>query len=145
MTASAAIWWRVGPALAATGRRVVAVDLPGHGRTGHWTGRQRFRETAADLAAFDPRRPGSTEPTLQVIGHSWGAMVAAALPVAGLRPGHARAAGPAGHPRDAIIGAMADDPSRGGLPASIAEAVAGDRGARTRLDRAAMSGPRRRR
>ena len=32
VTASAAIWWRVGPALAATGRRVVAPDLPGHGR-----------------------------------------------------------------------------------------------------------------
>ena len=29
VTASSRIWWRVGPALAATGRRVVAVDLPG--------------------------------------------------------------------------------------------------------------------
>src|SRR5712672_2940574 len=38
VTASSRIWWRVGSALAASGRRVVAVDLPGHGRTGHWTG-----------------------------------------------------------------------------------------------------------
>ena len=29
VTASARIWWRVGPALAATGRRVVAVDQAG--------------------------------------------------------------------------------------------------------------------
>src|SRR4029077_7881039 len=38
VTACAAIWWRGGPSLAATGRRVLALDLPGHGRTGHWTG-----------------------------------------------------------------------------------------------------------
>src|SRR5262245_26714715 len=52
VTASAAIWWRVGPRLAATGRRVVAVDLPGHGWTGHWSGRHLLRQTAEDLAAF---------------------------------------------------------------------------------------------
>ena len=51
ITASARIWWRVGPALAASGRHVVAVDLPGHGQTGHWAGRHRFRDTAADVAA----------------------------------------------------------------------------------------------
>ncbi len=38
LTASAAIWWRVGPALAAAGWRVVAPDLPGHGATGAWAG-----------------------------------------------------------------------------------------------------------
>ena len=85
VTASAAIWWRVGPALAATGRRVVAVDLPGHGQTGHWTGHGAFRETAADLVEF-ARAAGLATPDLQVVAHSWGAMVAVNLPAAGLRP-----------------------------------------------------------
>ena len=85
VTASAAIWWRVGPALAATGRRVLAPDLPGHGRTGHWTGRHRFADMAADVAAW-VRAAGLDRPDLQVIGHSYGAMIAAHLPAAGLRP-----------------------------------------------------------
>ncbi len=85
VTSSAATWWRVGPALAANGRRVVAVDLPGHGHTGHWQGHHRFRDNAADLVAF-VRAADLERDDLQVIGHSWGAMTAAALPVAGLRP-----------------------------------------------------------
>src|SRR6185503_14286140 len=85
VTSSAAVWWRVGPALAATGRHVVAVDQAGHGRTGHWQGHHRFRDNAADIAAFI-RAAGLDRPALQVIGHSWGAMTAAALPAAGLRP-----------------------------------------------------------
>jgi pimeloyl-ACP methyl ester carboxylesterase len=85
VTSSAGTWWRVGPALAADGRRVVAVDLPGHGRTGHWTGLPAFADTAQSVAAF-AGATGLDEPGLQVIGHSWGAMVAAALPSAGLRP-----------------------------------------------------------
>ena len=85
VTASAAIWWRVAPALAATGRRVLAPDLPGHGRTGHWTGRHRFADMAQDVAAWI-RAAGLDRPTLQVIGHSYGAMTAAHLPAAGLRP-----------------------------------------------------------
>ena len=52
VTASARIWWRLGPAIAASGRRVIAVDLPGHGRTGNWTGHHRFRDNAADVAAW---------------------------------------------------------------------------------------------
>jgi len=85
VTASAAIWWRVGPALAATGRRVLAADLPGHGRTGHWTGRHRFPDMATDVAAWI-RAAGVDRPDLQVIGHSYGAMIAAHLPAAGVRP-----------------------------------------------------------
>lgn len=85
VTSSAANWWRLGPALAATGRRVVAVDLPGHGRTGHWQGHHRFRDNAVDVAAFI-RAAGLARDDLQVVGHSWGAMTAAALPSAGLRP-----------------------------------------------------------
>src|SRR6476659_7981003 len=52
VTSSAATWWRIGPALAATGRYVVAVDLPGHGLTGSWRGHHRFRDNARDIAAF---------------------------------------------------------------------------------------------
>jgi pimeloyl-ACP methyl ester carboxylesterase len=85
VTSSAANWWRVGPALAASGRRVVALDLPGHGRTGHWTGHHRFRDNARDVAAA-VQASELDRPELQVIGHSWGAMTAAALPIAGLRP-----------------------------------------------------------
>jgi pimeloyl-ACP methyl ester carboxylesterase len=85
VTSSAAIWWRVGPAIAASDRRVTAVDQAGHGRTGHWQGHHRFRDNAADIAAFI-RTAGLDRPDLQVIGHSWGAMTAAALPTAGIRP-----------------------------------------------------------
>jgi pimeloyl-ACP methyl ester carboxylesterase len=85
VTSSAAVWWRVAPALAAAGRRVVAVDQAGHGRTGHWGGHHRLRDNAADLAAF-VRAAGLDRPDLQVAGHSWGAVSASALPAVGLRP-----------------------------------------------------------
>ena len=97
VTASARIWWRVGPALAATGRRVVAPDLPGHGLTGHWTGHHRFRDNAADVAAWI-RAAGLDVPDLQVVGHSWGAMTAAALPLRRDPAGDARPARSAGRP-----------------------------------------------
>jgi pimeloyl-ACP methyl ester carboxylesterase len=85
VTSSAAVWWRLGPALAATGRRVTAVDQAGHGLTGHWQGHYRFRDNARDIAAFI-RAAGLDRPDLQVIGHSWGAVTAAALPTAAIRP-----------------------------------------------------------
>ena len=46
VTSSSETFWQVGPTLAASGLSVVAVDLPGHGRTGGWRGRHRFIETA---------------------------------------------------------------------------------------------------
>jgi pimeloyl-ACP methyl ester carboxylesterase len=85
VTSNAGIWWRVAPALAASGRHVIAVDLPGHGRTQAWRGRHRFAETAEDVAGFI-RAAGLDRPDLAVVGHSWGAMVTAQLPGAGLRP-----------------------------------------------------------
>jgi pimeloyl-ACP methyl ester carboxylesterase len=85
VTSSSGTWWRVGPALAAGGRQVVAPDLPGHGRTGHWTGRHHFRDTAAEVAAL-VHTLDIDRPDLEIVGHSWGAMIAAALPSAGIRP-----------------------------------------------------------
>jgi pimeloyl-ACP methyl ester carboxylesterase len=85
VTSDADTFWRVGPAIAATGRHVLAVDLPGHGRTGDWRGRHRFAETAEELVAF-ASAAGIAGPDLAVLGHSWGAMIAAALPAAGLVP-----------------------------------------------------------
>ena len=85
VTSNAGIWWRVGPALAASGRRVTAVDLPGHGPSPTWSGKHRFDETAAELATFIGAA-GLHGPGLAVVGHSWGAMVAAHLPGTGIRP-----------------------------------------------------------
>jgi pimeloyl-ACP methyl ester carboxylesterase len=85
VTSAAGIFWRVAPALAAGGRRVMTVDLPGHGETGTWQGRHRFADTAADLAGFI-RAAGLDVPELDVLGHSWGGMVVAGLPRAGVVP-----------------------------------------------------------
>jgi len=85
VTSNAGIWWRIGPAIAAAGRHVIASDMPGHGKTQSWRGRHRFEETAADIVGFI-RAAGLDHPDLAVVGHSWGGMVAAHLPIAGLRP-----------------------------------------------------------
>jgi len=114
VTASARIWWRIGPALAATGRRVVAVDLPGHGLTGHWQGHQRFRDNAADVTAWI-RAAGLDVPALQIVGHSWGAMTAAALPRAGIRPATLVLVDPPAIPH-AQISRMASEPSEQPYP-----------------------------
>jgi pimeloyl-ACP methyl ester carboxylesterase len=109
VTSSARIWWRVGPALAATGRRVIAVDLPGHGLTGHWLGHHRFADNAADVAAWI-HAAGLAEPALQVVGHSWGALTAAALPGSGIRPATLVLLDPPAVAH-AVISQMANDPS----------------------------------
>lgn len=86
VTSNAGIWWRVGPAIAAARRHVIAVDMPGHGRTPPATPRShRFLDTATELAAF-VRAAGLDRPDLAVVGHSWGGMVGAHLPAAGLAP-----------------------------------------------------------
>ena len=85
VTSNAGIWWRVAPALAAAGRHVIAVDMPGHGKTQAWRGRCRFEETAEDVTGF-VRAAGLDRTDLAVVGHSWGAMVAARLPGAGVLP-----------------------------------------------------------
>ena len=109
VSASSAIWWRIGPALAAALEcHVVAVDQAGHGRTGHWQGHHLFADNAGDLAAF-ARAAGLVRPDLRVIGHSWGAMSAAALPAAGLRPRAIVLLDPPAIPA-AAIATMLDDP-----------------------------------
>lgn len=109
VTASSGIWWRVGPALAAgLRRRVVALDQAGHGRSGEWTGHHRFRDNAADVIAF-AEAAGLTLPTLGVVGHSWGAMTAAAFPAAGLRPAVVVLLDPPAIPLAALT-SMIDDP-----------------------------------
>jgi pimeloyl-ACP methyl ester carboxylesterase len=85
VTSNSETFWRIGPCVAAAGRRVIAVDLPGHGRTGGWRGRHRWIETATDLAGFIGA-VGLDGADLAVVGHSWGAMTAASLPAAGFRP-----------------------------------------------------------
>jgi pimeloyl-ACP methyl ester carboxylesterase len=87
VTASAGGWWRIGPALAAAGYRVIAPDLPGHGLTGAWRGHVAFRENAADIAAFARAAfPGVAPGDVRVVGHSWGAMTAAWFPAVGYAP-----------------------------------------------------------
>ena len=85
VTSNGRIWWRIAPALAAAAYRVVAVDMPGHGKTQGWRGRHRFAGTAADVAGF-VQAAGLDRPDLAVVGHSWGAMVASRLADAGVRP-----------------------------------------------------------
>ena len=85
VTSNAGIWWRVGPAIAAAGRRVIAVDMPGHGRTAPSARSHVFLDTATELAGFI-RAAGLDVPDLAVVGHSWGGMVSAHLPAAGLAP-----------------------------------------------------------
>jgi pimeloyl-ACP methyl ester carboxylesterase len=91
VTSSSRTWWRVGPALAARGFRVVAVDLRGHGASPRLVARLAAADLAADVAETvaplaAPAAPGPVVDLL--VGHSLGALVALEL-VTG-RPGFAR-------------------------------------------------------
>lgn len=122
VTSNAETFWRVGPAVAAAGRQVVAVDMPGHGRTGGWRGRHRFAEIATDVVAF-ARAAGLDRPGLAVLGHSWGAMVAAALPAAGLRPDRLVLLDPPVQPVE-VMAQMTNDPIERLYPSFDAAAAA---------------------
>ncbi|GLW96757.1 alpha/beta hydrolase family protein [Microtetraspora sp. NBRC 16547] len=79
-------WWRVGPALAERGYRVIAVDLPGHGDSPR---AERYTPElyASSVLESVPARPGLA------IGHSLGGLTLA-VAVERLKPGRAVYADP---------------------------------------------------
>jgi pimeloyl-ACP methyl ester carboxylesterase len=83
VTSSSRSWWRVGPALAGRGFRVLAVDLRGHGASPPTVAGL----SAADLAA-DVAETVGDDPVELLVGHSLGALVA--LELVGGRPGYAQ-------------------------------------------------------
>lgn len=125
VTSSAGTWWRVGPALAAAGHRVVAPDLPGHGLTGGWRGQHRIADSAAEVAGL--MRFLDLPVDTSVVGHSWGGAIAAALPAAGPRPRRLVLLDPPAMSR-VIAQAMVDDPSETSY-ANMAAAARAVRGA----------------
>ncbi|KAA9156924.1 alpha/beta hydrolase [Amycolatopsis acidicola] len=80
MTTDSGSWWRLGPALAERGYRVLAPDLPGHGRSAR--GEYTLRGMAEAVTAAVPANPALA------IGHSLGGLVLAAA-VGALRPARA--------------------------------------------------------
>jgi pimeloyl-ACP methyl ester carboxylesterase len=79
-------WWRLGPALAERGWRVVAVDQRGHGRSPRMAGAATIDDLAEDLEAAIERH--ATPPIDLLVGHSLGAVVSMRLALR--RPGIAR-------------------------------------------------------
>lgn len=70
-------WWRLGPALAERGWRVVAVDQRGHGRSPRLTPPATIDDLAADLEAAIERH--ASPPIDLLVGHSLGAVVSMRL------------------------------------------------------------------
>lgn len=70
-------WWRVGPALAERGWRVIALDLRGHGTSPRIHGAATAESLAADIAATIEAL--DVAPVDALIGHSLGAAVAMEL------------------------------------------------------------------
>ena len=79
-------WWRVGPALAGRGWRVLAVDQRGHGRSPRTGQAASLDDVAEDLAAAIERN--AMPPIDLLVGHSLGAAVS--LWLVHLRPDIAR-------------------------------------------------------
>jgi pimeloyl-ACP methyl ester carboxylesterase len=86
MMGSSDSWWRVTPSLVDRGYRVLAIDLPGHGRSPPRDPDLTI-ERAATAVVTTAAAHGGSVPAL-AIGHSFGGLVlAATLP--DLRPEHA--------------------------------------------------------
>jgi pimeloyl-ACP methyl ester carboxylesterase len=81
VTSSSRTWWRVGPALAGRGFRVLAVDLRGHGASLRAATGLSLADLAGDVAET------VEGPVDLLVGHSLGALVA--LELVGARPGFA--------------------------------------------------------
>jgi pimeloyl-ACP methyl ester carboxylesterase len=103
VTSSSRTWWRVGPALAERGFRVLAVDLRGHGASPRPVAGLAATDLAADVAetvagaqgdqkamdAAGTAGAGQAAPVVDLlVGHSLGALVA--LELVTTRPGFAR-------------------------------------------------------
>ncbi|HET9292413.1 MAG TPA: alpha/beta fold hydrolase, partial [Actinomycetes bacterium] len=73
VTSSSRTWWRVGPALAGRGFRVVAVDLRGHGASPRTVAGLALADLAADVAET------VQGPVELLVGHSLGALVSLEL------------------------------------------------------------------
>jgi pimeloyl-ACP methyl ester carboxylesterase len=86
VTSSSRTWWRVGPALAERGYRVLAVDLRGHGSSPRPTAGLSVADLATDVAETVEAAAGP--PVDLLVGHSLGALVALELVAA--QPGFAR-------------------------------------------------------
>jgi pimeloyl-ACP methyl ester carboxylesterase len=82
VTSSSRIWWRVGPALAERGYRVLAVDLRGHGASPRTEPGLVLADLAGDVAET------VEGPVDLLVGHSLGALVA--LQLVSSDPGFAR-------------------------------------------------------
>lgn len=78
MTTDSGSWWHTGPELAEQGYRVIAPDLPGHGRSGR--GEYTLSDMADALIDAVPSAPALA------IGHSLGGLVLAAA-VDRMKPG----------------------------------------------------------
>jgi pimeloyl-ACP methyl ester carboxylesterase len=77
MAGSSRSWWQVGPALADLGYRVLAVDLPGHGRS--------EPDSAATPESFEDELVRSVPDSVRLaIGHSMGGSVLAGAVARGL-------------------------------------------------------------
>jgi pimeloyl-ACP methyl ester carboxylesterase len=85
VTSSSRTWWRVGPALAERGFRVLAVDLRGHGASPRAEAGLDVADLADDVAETVA---GVGTPVDLLVGHSLGALVA--LELVGRHPGFAR-------------------------------------------------------
>jgi pimeloyl-ACP methyl ester carboxylesterase len=86
VTSSSRTWWRVGPALARRGYRVLAVDLRGHGASPRAEAGLVIADLADDVAETVAGTAGG--PVDLLVGHSLGALVA--LELVGRHPGFAR-------------------------------------------------------
>jgi pimeloyl-ACP methyl ester carboxylesterase len=88
VTSSSRTWWRVGPALAERGLRVLAVDLRGHGASPRAEAGLAIGHLADDVAETVAAVAGAGGPVDLLVGHSLGALVA--LELVGRHPGFAR-------------------------------------------------------